>query len=574
MKTFAKNFTVVLTLLALLTGFAMGATHWTESFENPTTTWSGYTTGTVTFDSGVWDFIAVYPETSGDSYDGSKACRINDDIANASITSPSVNSVGTVSFYYHRPFTGTGTLSVQKSVDGGAFTEIATQNFDAVETPTLFSFDVNDASNNIKIKIENDDNTAHLAIDYVTLTDYVPTSVDDPTSFSAVVVSTSQINLTWTDNAAGDDVMVVFDSDGSFTVPVDETTYSGSALGGTVIYQGSAEAYNHTSLSAYTAYYYKAWSVDVDDNYSSGVTDNATTLKTEPTNHVTNIAVGTIGYFTLDLSWTDATGASLPDGYLVKGSSVGYGDISAPSDATAESDDALVKNITQGTQSVSFSGLNSNTDYYFEIWPYTNSSTDIDYKTDGTIPQVSGTTNEISSLPLVENFDYTAGDYLTAHGWTAHSGAETSPIQVVAPGLKFSGYAGSGVGNAANVANTGEDVNIVFEEVTSGSIYASFIIKTGASNAAGYFLNLGQQVIGYTYFSRVWVNATGDGVGIGASTPSSYVAITAGVPTLLVVKYTISTKVSDLYVCNSVPSTERLMPLIRKVPVIILVVLH
>ncbi len=148
-------------------------THWTESFENPEDTWSGYTTGTITFQqSGDWDFVSVYPESSTNSYDGIKACRINDDVSGASITTPSVNSIGTITFYYKRPFTGTGTFSLQKSVDGGSYTELTTQNFDNTTSYALFSYDVNDASDNIRLKIVNDDNTSHLDIDYVTLTDY------------------------------------------------------------------------------------------------------------------------------------------------------------------------------------------------------------------------------------------------------------------------------------------------------------------------------------------------------------------------------------------------------------------
>ncbi len=115
--------------------------HWTESFENPDT-WSGYTTGTVTFDSGAWEFVSVYPEAASASFDGSKACRINDDIAGASIVSPAVNSVGTISFYYHRPFGGTGTFSLEKNVNGAGWVVLTTQNFDAVTSPTQFSYDL------------------------------------------------------------------------------------------------------------------------------------------------------------------------------------------------------------------------------------------------------------------------------------------------------------------------------------------------------------------------------------------------------------------------------------------------
>jgi len=156
---------------------------------------------------------------------------------------------------------------------------------------------------------------------------------------------------------------------------------------------------------------------------------------------------------------------------------------------------------------------------------------------------------------LVENFDYTTGALLTANGWTAHSGAGTQAIDVTT-GLTFSGYAGSDIGGAANLDNNGEDVNKTFAEQTTGTVYAALVIKTEATNGAGYFLNLGQTTIGTTFFSKVWVNATGDGVNVGTAAPTSYVAITPGTPTLIVLKLEIATKTTSFYVFNTFPTTE------------------
>ncbi len=156
---------------------------------------------------------------------------------------------------------------------------------------------------------------------------------------------------------------------------------------------------------------------------------------------------------------------------------------------------------------------------------------------------------------LVENFDYTAGALLTANGWNAHSGAGTQAIDVTT-GLSFNGYAGSGIGGAANLDNTGEDVNKTFTEQTTGTVYVALVIKTEATNGAGYFLNLGQTTIGTTFFSKVWVNATGDGINVGTATPASYVAITPGTPTLIVLKLEIATKTTSFYVFSTFPTTE------------------
>ncbi|MFH1525179.1 MAG: lamin tail domain-containing protein, partial [Bacteroidota bacterium] len=115
----------------------------------------------------------------------------------------------------------------------------------------------------------------------------------------------------------------------------------------------------------------------------------------------------------MDLTWTDATGGTLPDGYLIKGSSTSYVAIVDPVDGTAESDGGLLKNIAQGTQSGTINNLSASTTYYFKIFPYTNSGSNINYKTDGTIPQASSTTNGTPTIVINEihaDPDPTGGD--------------------------------------------------------------------------------------------------------------------------------------------------------------------
>lgn len=92
---------------------------------------------------------------------------------------------------------------------------------------------------------------------------------------------------------------------------------------------------------------------------------------------------------------------------------------------------------------------------------------------------------------LVEHFNYAAAAPLTSNGWTAHSGT-TNPILVSTAGLTFSGYTGSGVGNAALVNNTGEDLNKPFgADISSGSVYASFLVSVTATTPLVYFFHLG-----------------------------------------------------------------------------------
>jgi hypothetical protein len=92
---------------------------------------------------------------------------------------------------------------------------------------------------------------------------------------------------------------------------------------------------------------------------------------------------------------------------------------------------------------------------------------------------------------LVEHFNYVAAEPLTSNGWNKHSGS-TNPILVSSAGLNFSGYIGSGVGNAALVNNTGEDLNKPFgADLNSGSVYASFLVSVTAATPLVYFFHLG-----------------------------------------------------------------------------------
>lgn len=116
--------------------------------------------------------------------------------------------------------------------------------------------------------------------------------------------------------------------------------------------------------------------------------------KPEPTAHATGFAAttGVPAYSTLQLSWTDATGSVIPDGYLIRGSSAGFSSIPVPVDGIAVADGGLDMNAVSIFQSCSITGLLSNTAYFFKIFPYTNAGNIIDYKTDGVIPEASDTT--------------------------------------------------------------------------------------------------------------------------------------------------------------------------------------
>ena len=182
--------------------------------------------------------------------------------------------------------------------------------------------------------------------------------------------------------------------------------------------------------------------------------------------------------------------------------------------------------------------------------------------TSGSLIDAVSNTFAISNVLLVEDFDYLDGQLLTANGWAAHSGSGTAAIDVTSAGLSFNGYVGSGIGGAARVDNSGEDVNKAFAAKTSGVLYVASMIQINANTAAGYFFHLGPNVIGSTFFSRIWVNSDANGINItnGNSAPSSYISITNGVPFVIVLKHNFATHKTDMFILNSFTPNEPVTP--------------
>jgi len=134
------------------------------------------------------------------------------------------------------------------------------------------------------------------------------------------------------------------------------------------------------------------------------------TVKEEPSNFPTIFTATTEApsYTTITLTWADATGAVIPDGYLIRGSTTGFSAITAPVDGIPVDDGGLDKNVTPGVQALTFSGLTINTTFYFKVFPYTNPGALINFKTAGTVPQAY----VITSPPIPEVFDVSgSGSY-------------------------------------------------------------------------------------------------------------------------------------------------------------------
>ncbi|HRP94014.1 MAG: T9SS type A sorting domain-containing protein [Ignavibacteriaceae bacterium] len=103
-------------------------------------------------------------------------------------------------------------------------------------------------------------------------------AIDNPSSFGAGAISSTEIFAGFATNIVGDNVVIVWNNTGTFTVPSGSPPAIGNPFsGGTLLYMGISSPQLHSGLIPATNYYYKAYSYD-GTNYSSGRTGNATTL--------------------------------------------------------------------------------------------------------------------------------------------------------------------------------------------------------------------------------------------------------------------------------------------------------
>ncbi|MBL7816209.1 MAG: T9SS type A sorting domain-containing protein [Saprospiraceae bacterium] len=144
---------------------------------------------------------------------------------------------------------------------------------------------------------------------------------------------------------------------------------------------------------------------------------------------------------------------------------------------------------------------------------------------------------------LSENFNFTGA--LTSNGWTAHSAGGTNTINTSASGLSYTGYANSGIGNAADLVASGEDINkSLSSSVTTGSVYLSFLIqvKTVTTTTGNYVIGLYESATVFPL--RIFVKSDGaSGCNFGVSRGSSaatYAATSYSLNTtyLITAKYT------------------------------------
>lgn len=228
-----------------------------------------------------------------------------------------------------------------------------------------------------------------------------------------------------------------------FTPPGTGTKVSASGAFGTGLFTQPV-----SGLPSGTLIYFRAFAANsVGEGYSAQA--SFSTLKPEPDASPGLFSCGANTTTSIPLSWLDATsGSTNPDGYLIRWSSVDFASIPDPVDGTPVANGSNAFNISQGVQNYTVSGLVSGTTYFFKIFPYTNSGSNINFR----LISVQTTSCNTQAGPW-EDFElgtksgYTAGSVTcTAGSWTmdeALLGTSASDVKNGAQSVRMRNAGGS-----------------------------------------------------------------------------------------------------------------------------------
>ncbi|MBI5727632.1 MAG: T9SS type A sorting domain-containing protein, partial [Ignavibacteriales bacterium] len=179
--------------------------------------------------------------------------------------------------------------------------------------------------------------------------------------------------------------------------------------------------------------------------------------------------------------------------------------------------------------------------------------------------------NTSSQVYFTENFNYTAGDSIGAHGWLWNTGT-TNTIFVATPGLTYAGYPLSNIGNSCRLRNNGNDAyKNMSDSVTTGNVYASFMVNIDSAQVGlgDYFFALINNTT-TNYTARFYAKDSSGGVAFGISknaSGSNPIVWSGGTYArnttyLVVIKYTFNTgsttddEVRAYIFTSGVPGTE------------------
>jgi hypothetical protein len=149
---------------------------------------------------------------------------------------------------------------------------------------------------------------------------------------------------------------------------------------------------------------------------------------------------------------------------------------------------------------------------------------------------------------FTEDFDYVNGQTLNVNTWTQNGGGPGTNALVDSPGLTYTGYVLSGIGNAAYLQSSGRDYyKQLGSAYNTGAIYYSLMVRPDTARTGDYFFGLFTSTNITNYFARLYVRQAGTGfyrLGISKGNEAPVYAADSfpvGTVSLVVAKYVFTT---------------------------------
>ena len=328
-----------------------------------------------------------------------------------------------------------------------------------------------------------------------------------PTSLSATAISSSQINLTWTDNSSSESGYKIEQS------PVDNLHYSEIGIVGP-----NVTAYSDTGLSGGTKYYYRVRAYNANTTSAYSNQQNATTLANIPV-APSGLTITTLQSAKIVITWSDNSNNETGFKIQRKEATGGYTDFTTTG-----------ANVTQYSDTIVTDG----TSYYYRVCA-TNAAGDSAYSNEvsGITPlliptSLSATAISSSQINLtwtdnsssesgykieqspVDNLHYTevgtVGPNVTAYSDTGLSGGTKYYYRVRAYNANtISGY--SGEKNATTLANA----PVAPSDFTITTLQSAKIViawTDNSNNETGFKIQRKGDTGGYTDLTTTGANVT------------------------------------------------------------------
>jgi hypothetical protein len=234
-----------------------------------------------------------------------------------------------------------------------------------------------------------------------------PISIVNPGGVTPTAVSSHQINVGFTANAADNNVVIVWNLTGSFTSPSGTPPAVGEAFaGGTLLSNGTTSPASHTGLTGAITYYYKAFSFDGTE-YSLGIPAFTSTNIAPPSGFTATAFSAT----QINLAWTKN---AFNNDVIVAINSSDYVNQPASYDQPVNGTVYVAGNLLPNGGTVIYvgplSGFNHTglipniTTYYYKAWSYDPTNNNI-YSPTGVMANAA-TLCSTATIPFTESFEY------------------------------------------------------------------------------------------------------------------------------------------------------------------------